>query len=220
MKDIIEGVLNFRKAEYPQRKALFNTLASGQSPDVLFITCSDSRVDPNLLTGSDPGDLFICRNAGNIVPPHSNQTGGMTASIEYALAVLGTQHIIICGHTDCGAVKGAMNLDAVKGLPHVTEWLSHCRSVMEIIRERHDLESGSAIEPCHQGEAIEENVYQQVQHLKTHPIVAAKLATGKVQIHGWVYDIESGDIRCCDHINNSFQSFDLHYADLIEKVMG
>ncbi len=87
MKDVINGVLNFRKNVYPERKDLFGTLAGGQSPEFLFITCSDSRIDPNLLTGSDPGDLFICRNAGNIIPPHSNETGGMTASIEYGCCV-------------------------------------------------------------------------------------------------------------------------------------
>ncbi|MGB1091508.1 MAG: carbonic anhydrase, partial [Oceanobacter sp.] len=89
MKKLVQGVLNFQKNVYPENKDLFGELADGQSPDVLFITCSDSRIDPNLVTGSEPGDLFICRNAGNIVPPHNTNTGGMTASIEYAVAVLG-----------------------------------------------------------------------------------------------------------------------------------
>ena len=108
MKHIIKGVLDFQKYAFPERQALFNSLADTQNPEVLFITCSDSRIDPNLVTQTHPGDLFICRNAGNVVPPHSTSTGSMTASIEYAVAVLGVKHIIICGHTNCGAMKGAL----------------------------------------------------------------------------------------------------------------
>jgi carbonic anhydrase len=216
--NIIKGVLDFRQNVYPARKDLFGTLAGGQEPDILFITCSDSRIDPNLLTGSDPGDLFICRNAGNIIPPHSNETGGMTASIEYAVAVLGVRHIIVCGHTDCGAIKGAMDLSALKGLPHVKEWLGHCRSAMEIVRERNGIKSGACLAPEHLNEAIEENVLQQVQHIRTHPIVAAKLATKKVRIHGWVYNIESGCIRCCDQNSDTFTDFDEHYRDEILRL--
>ncbi|UTW48689.1 carbonic anhydrase [Bacterioplanoides sp. SCSIO 12839] len=213
---IIEGVLNFRENVYPERKDLFGTLATGQSPHVLFITCSDSRIDPNLVTCADPGDLFICRNAGNIIPPHSNETGGMTASVEYAVAVLGVDDIVICGHTDCGAVKGALNVDQLKGLPHVKEWLSHCRSAMEIVRERNGIDSEACIGHEHLDEAIEENVLQQLQHLRTHPAVAAKLATGKVRLHGWVYDIEKGEIRCSD--GGAFVDFRDQYAEEIEAV--
>jgi carbonic anhydrase len=220
VKDVIRGVLNFREKVYPTRKDLFGTLAGGQSPEFLFITCSDSRIDPNLLTGSDPGDLFICRNAGNVIPPHSNETGGMTASIEYAVAVLGVRHIIVCGHTDCGAVKGALDMSTVKALPHVSEWLGHCRSAMEIVRERNGLASGSVLGHEHLNEAIEENVLQQVQHLRTHPVVAAKLATDKLEIHGWVYNIETGGIRCCGHDSRAFEDFDTRYADDIAALEG
>ncbi|MDK2779617.1 MAG: carbonic anhydrase [Pseudomonadota bacterium] len=218
MEKIVKGVLNFRKNVYPENKDLFGTLATGQSPEILFITCSDSRVDPNLVTGSAPGDLFICRNAGNIVPPHSNETGGMTASIEYAVAVLGVRHIIICGHTDCGAVTGALNLNKLEGLPHVKEWLGHCRSAMEIVRERNGIPANECVGHEHLNEAIEENVLQQVQHIRTHPVVAAKMATGKVHIHGWIYDIKSGGVRCCDQNSRTFHDFDEHYADVIARV--
>lgn len=219
MKNVVKGVLEFRRETYPERKELFGELVEyGQSPEVLFITCSDSRIDPNLLTGSLPGDLFICRNAGNIIPPHNNQTGGMTASIEYAVSVLGVRHIIVCGHTDCGAIKGALDLEGVKGLPHVSEWLGHCRSAMEIVRERNDIPHDQPVSIEHLDEAIEENVQQQVQHLRTHPVVAAKIATNKVQVHGWVYNIKSGDIRCCGQKDDSFRSFDEVYADIIASV--
>lgn len=219
MDHIVRGVMGFRENVYPERKDLFGTLAQeGQHPDVLFFTCSDSRIDPNLLTGSSPGDLFICRNAGNIIPPHSNETGGMTASIEYAVAVLKVRHIIVCGHTDCGAIKGALDIPSLKGLPHVKEWLGHCRSAMEIVRERHDIPLEECLDAKYLNEAIEENVLQQVQHLRTHPAVAAKLATQKIQVHGWVYDIKSGGIRCCGSNSVEFTDFDEYYADVISRI--
>lgn len=218
MDHIVQGVLNFRRNIYPKRKDLFRSLADSQNPEVLFVTCSDSRIDPNLVTGSHPGDLFICRNAGNIIPPHSNDTGGMTASIEYAVAVLKVRHIIICGHTDCGAIKGALDLNALEGLPHVREWLGHCRSAMEIVRERHGIPTGTKLDSCYMNEAIAENVLQQVQHLRTHPVVAARLATRKIKIHGWIYDIESGNIRCCDQDSLEFQQFEDFYAEEIRRI--
>lgn len=218
MDHIVRGVLDFRKNVYPEHKDLFGALADSQNPDVLFFTCSDSRIDPNMVTGSNPGDLFICRNAGNVIPPHSNETGGMTASIEYAVAVLGVRHIIVCGHTDCGAIKGALDIPALKGLPHVKEWLGHCRSAMEIVRERHGIDGDTPLDPKYLNEAIEENVLQQVQHLRTHPVVAAKLATGKIEIHGWVYDIKSGNIRCCGRDSIEFKNFDDYYAKTIARV--
>ena len=218
MDHIVRGVLDFRKNVYPEHKDLFGALADSQNPDVLFFTCSDSRIDPNMVTGSNPGDLFICRNAGNVIPPHSNETGGMTASIEYAVAVLNVRHIIVCGHTDCGAIKGALNIPALKGLPHVKEWLGHCRSAMEIVRERHGIDGDTPLDPKYLNEAIEENVLQQVQHLRTHPVVAAKLATGKIEIHGWVYDIKSGNIRCCGRDSIEFKNFDDYYAETIARV--
>ena len=218
MDHIVRGVLDFRKNVYPEHKDLFGALADSQNPDVLFFTCSDSRIDPNMVTGSNPGDLFICRNAGNVIPPHSNETGGMTASIEYAVAVLGVRHIIVCGHTDCGAIKGALDIPGLKGLPHVKEWLGHCRSAMEIVRERHGIDGDTPLDPKYLNEAIEENVLQQVQHLRTHPVVAAKLATGKIEIHGWVYDIKSGNIRCCGRDSIEFKNFDDYYAETIARV--
>ncbi|NWN91305.1 carbonic anhydrase [Marinobacter adhaerens] len=218
MDHIVRGVLNFRKNVYPEHKDLFGALADKQNPDVLFVTCSDSRIDPNMVTGSHPGDLFICRNAGNVIPPHSNETGSMTASTEYAVAVLGVRHIIVCGHTDCGAITGALDTPSLKGLPHVKEWLGHCRSAIEIVRERHGIPIDECLDIKYLNEAIEENVLQQVQHLRTHPVVAAKLATGKIEIHGWVYDIKSGSILCCGRDSLQFKEFEQYYADEIANL--
>ncbi len=215
---MIKGVLAFQQSEYKQHKDLFGELAYNQSPKVLFITCSDSRIDPNMLTQSKPGDLFICRNAGNIIPPHSNETGGMTASIEYAVAVLGVKDIILCGHTDCGAMHGALDVNSLGLLPHVKEWLGHCRSVVEIIRARHNLNAGEKLAIEHLDEAIRENVMQQLQHLRTHPIVAARLATKQLNLHGWIYNIKTGNILCCDQKNDRFVTFKKYYEKQINQA--
>ena len=210
MDHVISGVAKFQKEVYPNKKATFQKLATGQNPEVLFITCSDSRIDPNLVTQTDPGELFICRNAGNVVPPHSNQTGGMTASIEFAVAALGVSHIVICGHTDCGAMKGAINPAGLDSLPHVKEWLGHCRAATDVVKERcgHDALSLDDLEAV-----TKENVVQQIQHLRTHPAVAAKIATGQVKLHGWVYNIGSGEVLCYNDDNGEFVAMDQAAAE-------
>lgn len=207
MDHVISGVAKFQKEVFPKNKEIFEKLANGQSPEVLFITCADSRIDPNLVTQTGPGDLFICRNAGNIVPPHTTHTGGMTASIEFAVAALGVSHIIICGHSDCGAMKGALDPDSLDALPHVKEWLGHCRCATEVVKEKHGELSADYLD-----EVTKENVLQQMQHIRTHPAVAAKLATKQVQLHGWLYDIESGDVLCYDDSAEKFK--------LLQEVYG
>ncbi|MBU3022239.1 carbonic anhydrase [Aestuariibacter sp. A3R04] len=208
MDHVISGVAKFQRDVYPEKKETFKKLASGQSPEVLFITCADSRIDPNLVTQTDPGELFICRNAGNIVPPHSNQTGGMTASIEFAVAALGVSHIVVCGHTDCGAMKGALDPSKLDSLPHVKEWLGHCRCATEVVKEK---EGALGVEQL--GEVTKENVLQQLQHLRTHPAVAAKLATNSIQLHAWVYDIETGLIHVYDNDAEGFIEMEQAYAE-------
>ncbi|MCP5011438.1 MAG: carbonic anhydrase, partial [Aestuariibacter sp.] len=205
------GVAKFQKEVFPNKKAAFQKLANGQNPEVLFITCADSRIDPNLVTQTEPGDLFICRNAGNVVPPHSNQTGGMTASIEFAVAALGVSHIVVCGHSDCGAMKGAINTEALSALPHVKEWLGHCRVATEVVKERCGCSELNAQE--HLQLVTEENVVQQMQHLRTHPAVAAKIATGHVKLHGWFYNIETAAVTCYDEESGKFAPMSETYAE-------
>ena len=199
MEKLISGIARFQSSSYEERKKLFAELANGQSPEVLFITCSDSRIDPNLVTNTEPGDLFIIRNAGNIVPPHLRSAGGVTASIEFAVAALGVEHIVVCGHSDCGAMKGALNRSALTDLPHVSDWLEHARGAVECVRAKHG--ESSADELSH---VTEENIKLQLQHLRTHPAVLAKLATGDLELHGWVYDIEHGTIVAYDEVNDEF----------------
>ena len=207
MDHVISGVAKFQRDVFPAKQDVFKKLANGQSPEVLFITCSDSRIDPSLVTQTEPGDLFICRNAGNIVPPHSNQTGGMTASIEFAVAALGVEHIVVCGHTDCGAMKGALHPEKLDALPHVKEWLGHCRCATDVLKARHGELTDTMLE-----DLTKENVLQQLQHLKTHPAVAAKLATGKVKLHAWVYDIGLGDMLTYNEQSQTFEPMSQTYA--------
>lgn len=210
MEQVVTGVVSFREKVFPKHRELFAELANGQRPEALFITCSDSRIDPNLVTQTRPGDLFIIRNAGNIVPPHMRSAGGVTASIEYAVAVLGVGHIIICGHTLCGTMNGALHPESMESLPHVRDWLEHSRAAVEIVRERHG-EAGAA----QARELIEQNVLVQLQHLRTHPVVAARLAANRLQLHGWVYELETGEVFCWDESSQAFCPVAERYKTLL-----
>lgn len=210
MEKVVSGILKFRESAFETRRKLFAELANGQSPEVLFITCADSRIDPNLVTQTEPGDLFICRNAGNIVPPHVRQAGGVTASIEYAVAVLGVRDIVVCGHTDCGAMKGALNPEALTDLPHVHDWLYHTRAAVEIVKASHGTATLAELDAL-----TEQNVLLQLQHLRTHPTVAARIAGGDIELHGWVYDIETGAVRAFDETQDKFVPIEERYASLL-----
>ena len=210
MKKVISGHARFKETEYETRRQLFAELANGQSPEVLLITCADSRIDPNLVTQTEPGDLFICRNAGNIVPPNVKTAGGVTASIEYAVAVLGVRDIVVCGHTDCGAMKGALNTEALKDLPHVCDWLEHSRAAVEIVKANN---GRATLEELDQ--VTQQNVLLQLQHLRTHPVVASRLSSGDVELHGWVYDIATGDVTAWDKESDKFVPVEERYASLL-----
>jgi len=207
------GVVRFQNEVFPGKQALFETLSKGQSPEALFIACSDSRVETAMITQTEPGELFICRNAGNIVPPHTNQTGGMTASIEFACAVLNVPHIVVCGHTACGAMKGAMNPEGLDGLPHVREWLGFARAAVEIVHALGDgLDDAAKMHML-----LEQNVMLQLQHLRTHPTVATRLAKGDLVLHGWVYDIRTGKVTAYDETAGRFIPVEQRYADEVAK---
>ena len=210
MEKVVSGIVRFQKDAFEERKNLFAELANGQSPEVLFITCADSRIDPNLVTQTEPGDLFIVRNAGNIVPPHARIAGGVTASIEFAVAVLGVKDIVVCGHTDCGAMKGAMNPKALEDLPHVHDWIDHSRAAVEVVKAKHGRAGYAELDLV-----TEQNVLLQLQHLRTHPAVAGKLGTGEISLHGWVYDIKNGAVSCHDEARGAFVPLAERYATLL-----
>ena len=213
MPNFAAGVVRFQQEVYPEKAELFEKLSLGQSPEALFITCSDSRIETAMITQTDPGELFICRNAGNIVPPHTMQTGGMTASIEFAVAVLKVPHIVICGHTECGAMKGAMNPEGLDSLPHVKEWLSYSRAAVEIVNEL----AADEDDDTRMRMLLEQNVILQLQHLRTHPAVATKLARQAVQLHGWVYDIKTGAVNAYDEASSSFRPVAQQYAEAVQQ---
>ncbi len=214
MAKFIEGVVKFQKEVYPQNQELFEKLSQGQSPEVLFITCSDSRIETGMITQSPPGELFVCRNAGNIVPPHTNHTGGMTASIEFAVSVLKVPHIVICGHTECGAMKGAMNPEGLDSLPHVKEWLGYSKAAVQVVDR-----IGEKMTPVQRmQELLEQNVILQLQHLKTHPSVAVAMAAGELSLHGWVYDIKSGEIGAYSETAKDFVPVSKRYSEVVSKL--
>ena len=216
MTKIAAGVVKFQQEAYPQKRDLFKDLAEGQAPEALFITCSDSRIDPNLITQTDPGELFICRNAGNIVPPHTNHTGAMTASIEFAVGALNVPHIIICGHTGCGAMKSALHPEGLTEFPHVREWLGYARAAMLIVNEQ-----GAQLSDEEKLAFLtKQNVLLQIAHLRTHPYVAARLSAGKTEIHGWVYDIGTGEVVAFDETVGDFIPVAEHYQEAVGDILS
>jgi carbonic anhydrase len=199
MDDIIAGVRTFQRDVYPQNAELFERLAKGQSPEALVITCSDSRVDPFLLTQARPGQLFVLRNAGNIVPRYGGPIGGVTATIEFAVVGLAIPNIIVCGHTGCGAMAGLLKPDQLQGMPRVAKWLEHASPVREALASTGSLDAPNALQ-----RAVEANVIVQLDHLQTHPSVAAALEADRLRVHGWVYDIASAEVTRYDAEQKQF----------------
>lgn len=191
MKKLIDGFVRFRQEIYPGMQPLFQMLGGGQHPRALFITCADSRIDPSLLTQADPGDLFICRNAGNIVPPYGDTQGGVSATIEYAVQALSVPHIILCGHSDCGAVKAMMHPEKLTSMPTVAMWLNFAESARRVVLDGNPGGDEDALVEA----MTYENVLLQIMHLSTHPSVASALARGTLKLHGWVYNIQRGQVE-------------------------
>jgi len=193
--ELINGIRRFSSEVVPSKQALFDELATGQSPATLVITCADSRIDPSLITQTDPGDIFVVRNAGNIVPPlddSGSSADGNAASIEYAITALNVSHVVVVGHSSCGAMGGLQNLDGLDALPSVRRWLENSEALL-------DTPAGEDLDAL-----IEANVLLQLEHLKQYPGVNEKIDAGELTLHAWVYDIGSGDVRA--HDGSSFTS--------------
>lgn len=203
MQKIIDGYRQFRAKVYEPQEEFFRSLAAKQQrPQALFITCSDSRIDPNLLTQTEPGDLFIVRNAGNIIPPYGPSPGATTAAIEYAVAVLKVKHIILCGHSHCGAMGALLHPESLSELPAVSAWLAYAESTRQVMKTKYP---NAPLEE-QRAKAAFENVHVQLDHLRTHPSVKAAMAAGGLTLHGWVYAIESGDILAYEPNQDRFRS--------------
>jgi carbonic anhydrase len=200
MEKVLKGLIRFQKEVFAKKEKLFASLSKQQNPSVLFITCSDSRIDPSLLTQTDPGDIFIIRNAGNLIPTYGAAIGGSTATIEYGVSVLQVKDIIVCGHTDCGAMKGLLHSEKLQELPAVKAWLQHAETTVRIVRDHCAHLKGEELFAA----AIRENVLVQLDHLRTHPAVATRLRRGDLRLHGWVYSIGTGEVWVYDSEKKGF----------------
>lgn len=202
MDTLIQGISEFRGNVFPGQEAMYRQLVrDGQQPQALFIACADSRVSPEHITQAGPGDLFVCRNAGNIVPPFSQVNGGVSSAIEYAVVALGVKDIVICGHSDCGAMKGLADTKALEAMPSVAAWLRHSHAAQKIVCEAYPAD----LDPkTHARVLALENVVVQLNHLRTHPSVAAGLAKGELRLHGWFFEIETGEVLAYDGAQSRF----------------
>ncbi|MFM7148523.1 MAG: carbonic anhydrase [Gemmataceae bacterium] len=207
MTRIIQGVMDFQRKVFGKKKALFQELGKGQTPLALFITCSDSRIMPDMLAQTEPGELFVLRNAGNIVPPFSSQGGAEAATIEYAVMQLRVRDIILCGHSKCGAMHGLLEPHGLEKLPSVASWINHSKSILpNLEKESGSIEDRLAV-------AIEQNVLLQLENLKTHPSVQQALKSRDLRLHGWVYHFESGKVDRYDPLQGKFAPLESHFHE-------
>jgi carbonic anhydrase len=190
VNSLLQGLRRFQRDVLPQRRDLFRRLAKGQNPGALFVGCSDSRVDPNLITSTEPGELFVLRNAGNVVPPYGSSTGGEAAAVEYAVQVLGVSQIMVCGHTQCGAIQALLDQESADDLPALRGWLTQLEATRRIVTEQRDeIEPEKLVE-----RAVQANVLVQLANLATHPVVTARMQAGNLSLMGCVYWIETGAV--------------------------
>jgi carbonic anhydrase len=203
MQKLVDGLHRFKAEVFNSNQELFAPLIDGQRPEVLFVTCSDSRVAPNLITQTNPGELFILRNAGNIVPPYGAGIGGEAATVELAVLALGVRHIIVCGHTSCGAMSALLDPSAVQDMPAMRAWLDHAEATRRLVEENYPHVTG----PARITVAVEENVLTQIEHLRTHPAVRSRVARGELSLHGWVYKLETGEVFQYDAAQAQFVAF-------------
>ena len=205
-EDVLEklkaGIRRFQSEVYAPKAEEYRLAAKRpQAPHTLIVACADSRVDVEAITSSGPGEVFVTRNVGNLVPPYSGTPGGVTAVIEYAVAALGVKHLVVCGHSDCGAMKALLKPHSTEELPAVDHWLHHGRAALKIVQA---LSDGSESDSEKLERLTEVNVLAQLVHMKTHPSVAGAWASGKLTISGWVYDIGSGTVRIAEDGQRKF----------------
>lgn len=195
-----QGALKFRAGVYTKHAAAYQKAAAEpQRPHALIVTCADSRIDIEAITSSKPGDVFVSRNIGNMVPSYSRMPGGVSAVIEYAVTALKVQHIVVCGHTDCGAMKSLLDPDSTSAMPTVTSWLNNGISALRIAESIHAAEERDLLSVL-----IEQNVLMQMTHLRTHPSVAGATARKELTISGWIYDIAAGEMRIAESGSDTF----------------
>lgn len=201
MQEVLEelkaGIHRFRTEVYPSQAETYRKAASEpQQPAALIVTCADSRIDPELITQSGPGELFVTRNIGNLVPAYGEMLGGVSAVVEYAVSALKVKHIVICGHSDCGAMKALLKPESLESMSTVKRWMRNAEAALSVTDSLAETDET----PLHKLRRLtEENVLLQLQHLRTHPSVAGALAREQLTLSGWVYDIGTGEVRISEN---------------------
>ena len=213
MKKLIQGIVEFRKNLSQESRDLFAKLALGQKPDTLFIACSDSRVVPNLFASTNPGDLFVLRNMGNLIPPVTAplQDNSASAVLEFSIFTLNVSDIVVCGHSECGAIQALMEGVDTKCCPHIESWLKYGEDSLSKWQE------GFAINPAlpKHNQLSQVNVLQQMEHIKSYPFIQDRLKKKQVRIHGWWFDIAQADVYCYEPSLNQFVLIDENEAKVI-----
>ena len=202
LEELKDGIRRFRREVYPgQAETYRRAMSEPQRPRALIVTCADSRIHLDVLTQADPGEVFVTRNIGNMVPTYGEMVGGVSAVLEFAVSALGVQHIAVCGHTDCGAMKALLEPESVEGMPTVKSWLTNAHAALSAAKAVQVKTGGANLLRI----VTEENVSLQMRHLLTHPAVAGAVAGGNLTISGWVYDIAEGQVRICEGIGAEFK---------------
>jgi carbonic anhydrase len=196
LQQLKDGVRRFQVEVYPQQAEMFaQAVSEKQSPHTLFITCADSRIDPIAITSSSTGEIFVARNIGNMVPAYGEMLGGVSAVIEFAVTSLGVRHIVVCGHTHCGAMHALLDPQSIEGMPTVKSWLRNAHAALSVAETLHTRTSAKPTDYALIDVLTEQNVLLQMQHLKTHPSVAGAIARDELTISGWIYSIGTGEVR-------------------------
>lgn len=213
MKKLIQGIVDFRASLTKESRELFAQLALGQKPDALFIACSDSRVVPNLFASKNPGDLFVLRNIGNLIPPFSLDETDNSASavIEFSIFCLNVSDIIVCGHSECGAMQALTNSLDIHSCPHLNSWLKHGQESLKKIKE------GFSLNPLlsEHNQLSQVNVLQQMTHIASYPFIKDRMEKKQLRIHGWWFDIAQADVYCFESEQNQFVLIDEEEAKVI-----
>ena len=202
-----EGLLRFQNEVYPSQAERYRKAASEpQRPLALIVTCADSRIDPELITQCGPGELFVTRNIGNLVPAYGEMMGGVSAVMEYAVSALKVKHIAVCGHSDCGAMKALLHPESLESMATVKRWMRNAEAALSVADSLSDKDE----KPSERLRRLtEENVLLQVQHLRTHPSVAGAVAREELTLSGWVYDIGTGHVRISENGERAFHAVTL-----------
>jgi carbonic anhydrase len=206
IKRIIRGVNEFQSNYFSAHQEMFQQLSLGQNPDILLITCCDSRIDTSLITQTQPGEIFIIRNFGNMIPPHGAVYSGEGATLEYAILSLEIKHIVVCGHSHCGSMKALLRLQEVsEEMPLVYNWLKvHGETTRRLLKENYTGYEGEELLRI----AIEENVLTQIENLETYPVVRSRMHAGTLALHAWVYEIETGKVFAYDASKGEYVPLD------------